>query len=127
MVLNVSLGWYSDKHIEQVLSLAFGNRRLSPSTIFGYDSIVGPSRPATRVACCGAIKVESCVLGWRIWISTLARPLTLKVSQIMHNNPSIPTHMIVPYLTRLERPKRAKKHNNLVIDKTSKISSSIVI
>jgi hypothetical protein len=46
MVLSVSLGLYSHKHIEQVLSSGLGNLLLSPRTILGYDSIVGPSNPA---------------------------------------------------------------------------------
>ncbi|CAN1158379.1 hypothetical protein LINPERHAP2_LOCUS22114 [Linum perenne] len=49
MVLRVSLGLYSDKQMEQVLSSGFGNLLLSPSTIFGYDSIVGPSSPVDGV------------------------------------------------------------------------------
>lgn len=49
MVFTVSLGMYSDRHIEQVLSPFFGKRLFSPNTIFGYDSIVGLSRPVTVV------------------------------------------------------------------------------
>ena len=46
IVLSVSLGLYSHKHIEQVLSSGLGNLLLSPRTILGQDSIVGPSNPA---------------------------------------------------------------------------------
>lgn len=42
----VSLGWYSDKQMEHCpSSFGFGSRRLSPTTIFVYDSMTGPSRP----------------------------------------------------------------------------------
>lgn len=47
MLFTVSLGMYSDRHIEHILSPFFGKRLFSPITIFGYDSIVGLSRPET--------------------------------------------------------------------------------
>ena len=55
----------------QVLSLGLGNSRLLPSKVFGYDSIVGPSRPITKAICCGTIEVESYVLGWGLWLLTV--------------------------------------------------------
>ena len=49
MALNVSLGWYSDKHMGQMLSLGLGNSQLLPSKVFGYDSIVALLRTITMV------------------------------------------------------------------------------
>lgn len=63
MVLRVSLGKYSDKHIEQVLSSGLGKRLLSPNIIFGYDSIVGPSSPPTMLGS-GATVGLSSERGW---------------------------------------------------------------
>lgn len=65
MLLRVSLGMYSDKHIEQVVASGLGNRKLSPRIVFGYDSIVGPSRPDTIVVACGATTMEKSIIGWR--------------------------------------------------------------
>ena len=118
MVLSISLGWYSDKHIEQVLSLGLGNSRLSPRKVFGYDSIMRPSRPITKAACCGIVEVESCVLG--PWLLSLTRLHRQHVSPMKHNSPGIPMPMVKPYLTLLRIPKREKNYNYLVSGKIIK-------
>ena len=73
MALNVSLGWYSDKHMGQMLSLGLGNSQLLPSKVFGYDSIVALSRTITMVVWCVIVEVESYVLGWGLSLSTVTR------------------------------------------------------
>lgn len=49
----------------QVLSLGLGKRRLSPSKILGYDSMVGPSSPLIEMLGGFANVVLTSVLdGW---------------------------------------------------------------
>lgn len=98
-----------------MLSLGLGNSRLSPSKVFGYDSIMHPSRPITKAACCGTVEVESCVLG--LWLFSLTRLHRQHVSPMKHNSLGIPTPMVKPYLTLLRIPKREKNYNYLVSGK----------
>lgn len=61
MVFSVSVGRYSDRHIEQVVSSALTNRKLSPRTVVGYDCMMDSSSPTTETmgCCCTAGKVDS--------------------------------------------------------------------
>lgn len=52
IVLSVSFGSYSERQIGHVASSILGSLLLSPNTIFGYDSIVGPSKPIIIILDC---------------------------------------------------------------------------
>ena len=76
MVLMVSLGWYSDRQIAQVVSLGFGSRRLSPNCVLGKDSMVGLSRPATAEVGWWPIERERFVVGRLGRVKALNLPQT---------------------------------------------------
>ena len=105
MVLKASLGSYSERHIEQVLSLGFNKRPLSPRRVLGYISIVAPSSPITRGMGCREILVGRSVIGGR-WrrLLTLNLPQMKHESPIKHRSPGTPTPMIKPYLALLGIP-----------------------
>ena len=79
----VSLGRYSDRQMEHGPSLGLGSRRLWPSTIFGYDSIAGPSRPATTTTAASSDEstaVDSRFVPGLPW-SARVPPLALTLTQ----------------------------------------------
>ena len=115
MVFRVSLGWYSDRHIGQVLSLGLGRRRLSPRTIFGQDSIVAPSRPIVILGC-GAIVVLNSKIGWRLLaLQDLILPHRKHSSPAKHMLPGTPTPMVMAQRALLA----ISEHTTLIFIKAS--------
>ncbi|RDX71654.1 hypothetical protein CR513_48970, partial [Mucuna pruriens] len=107
MVLNVSFASYSHRHIGHMLSFKFGNRPLSPITVFGKFSISGPLRPirnggAARLV----IEFGNSVLGLarRRCVYMLNLLHIKQQSPVKHKSPGIPTPTVKPYLALLERP-----------------------
>ncbi|BAU00654.1 hypothetical protein VIGAN_10226500 [Vigna angularis var. angularis] len=80
MVLSVSLGSYSERHIGHVLSLQFGKRPLSPIRVFGNFSISGPLRPINEEER-GRVVVE---LGSSVMGLGLARRPCVYTSNLLH-------------------------------------------
>jgi len=96
MLFTVSFGMYSDRHIEHVFSLFFGNRLFSPMTIFGYDSIVGLSRPDTDVGLEPARASKSATVSWAqgpSWFLILSQLQMQLNTPKEHNIAGTPMHM----------------------------------
>lgn len=103
MLLKVSLGSYSQRQIEHVLSLGFNKRPLSPIRVLGYFSIVAPSRPITKGMGSREIVAGRSVLRGR-WVSILTLPQIKHETPIKHKSPGIPTPIANPYFALLEIP-----------------------
>lgn len=98
MVLRVSMGWNSERHMAHVTSSGLGSLRLSPSTTFGYDSMVSPSRPETAPVR-GVMAVEaSSTMGWLCPVAKdLTRPQTQQINPVRNMSPGTPTPNVIAY------------------------------
>lgn len=88
-----------------MLSLGLGSRLLSPRMVFGYDSMVGWSRPIVKIIGVGKIEGDDSVFVLRRFLLRALTLLVIKsVSPMMHKRPGIPAPSIKPYLALFGKP-----------------------
>ena len=127
MVLRVSLGSYSERHIGHVLSFQLGKRPLSPMRVLGNFSISGPLRPIVGEE--RIMELGSSMLGrarWP-WVYTSNLLHIKQQSPVKHRSPGIPTPIVKPYLALLERPtwnESVKRYQTPILNLYGLIESS---